>query len=116
MPHMSSRAQHTRIARLVLVNKSSWGSLERTYESLLYWRLFSRNNDNISIATQHAEQHSKSASLPSQSLTQDFVQLHNRGVGADMMNRLGRLGHVALLEDILIPVARRIGGHGDFGA
>ncbi len=46
------------------------------------------------------------------SLTQNLVQLHNSRVGTDAVHRL-LLGGLALLEHLLILVARVVGRHGE---
>lgn len=46
-------------------------------------------------------------------LTQNLVQLHDGRIGADAVHRLGLLARLPILKDILVLVARLVGGHGE---
>jgi hypothetical protein len=48
---------------------------------------------------------------PPKRLTQNLVQLHNSGIGPNPLDSLGLLGHVALLEDLLIVADWLVGRH-----
>ena len=123
-------SEHTRIAVAVVSQELPPDSHAGigTYGFHHGWQLDSnsRVSQNNSASLSRAPLHSRETSpgpnrLPCMSkitgtlgeLTEDLLQLHDRGVGPDALHRLGLLGSLLILKHLLVLVGRLIGRHFD---